>query len=172
MSAQAKSAAQLPTGPQCADCGAGIFWEVTEGGARIPVDVEPRADGTIEMRRGRAHFVTADELPLVERYGDHRKTCTNKPAPTASDDIATKRAYVAKQGQTRSHECHWTGCGKMVPPALWGCKAHWFALPKGLRDRIWATYRAGQERDGRPSPEYLAAADEVQRWIKVRGAQS
>jgi hypothetical protein len=49
---------------------------------------------------------------------------------------------------------------------MWGCKGHWFALPKRLRDRIWATYRRGQEITMTPSKEYLAAADDVQRWIR------
>lgn len=63
------------------------------------------------------------------------------------------------------HVCHWPGCGKEVPPAMWGCKGHWFALPKHLRDRIWATYRRGQEITKTPSPEYLEAALEIQAWI-------
>lgn len=64
-----------------------------------------------------------------------------------------------------AHTCHWPGCGKHVPPAMWGCREHWFALPKPLRDRIWATYRRGQEIDKSPSAEYLMAADDVQKWI-------
>lgn len=64
-----------------------------------------------------------------------------------------------------AHTCHWPGCTKHVPPAMWGCKPHWFALPKRLRDRIWATYRPGQEITKDPSREYLAAADDVQHWI-------
>jgi hypothetical protein len=40
------------------------------------------------------------------------------------------------------HTCHWAGCGKAVPPKLWGCKEHWFRLPSHLRARIWATYAA------------------------------
>jgi hypothetical protein len=63
------------------------------------------------------------------------------------------------------HTCHWPGCGVEVPPKLWGCKSHWFKLPKQLRDKIWATYRSGQEIDKNPSAEYLAAATEVQKWI-------
>ena len=51
-----------------------------------------------------------------------------------------KRAYVKSQPQTREHTCHWPGCKKQVPPAMWGCKKHWFMLPKHLRDRIWAAY--------------------------------
>lgn len=63
------------------------------------------------------------------------------------------------------HTCHWPGCGKEVPPAMWGCKGHWFTLPKRLRDRIWATYRRGQEITKTPSPAYIEAALEVQSWI-------
>ena len=49
---------------------------------------------------------------------------------------------------------------------MWGCKPHWFRLPKRLRDQIWATYRPGQERDRNPSEAYLAVADEVQEWCR------
>jgi len=42
----------------------------------------------------------------------------------------------------------------------------WFALPKALCDRIWATYEPGQEVDMTPSDAYLDAADAVQRWIQ------
>ena len=76
-----------------------------------------------------------------------------------------KRAYATRQRQTRDHECHWPDCDKQVPPAMWGCKPHWFALPKRLRDRIWDAYVPGQERRMNPSDEYLDAAMEVMRWI-------
>jgi hypothetical protein len=70
------------------------------------------------------------------------------------------------------HTCHWPGCGKEVPPAMWGCSPHWFSLPKHLRDRIWATYRRGQEITKTPSPEYLEAALAVQDWIAGFKAQN
>jgi hypothetical protein len=76
-----------------------------------------------------------------------------------------KAAYVRAQGQTRRHGCHWLGCAQQVPPAMWGCKKHWFALPATLRARIWATYRPGQEKDFTPSDKYLEAAQAVQDWI-------
>ena len=63
-----------------------------------------------------------------------------------------------------SHTCHHPGCTEKVPPKLWGCRKHWFRLPKRLRDKIWATYVPGQEIRKDPSPEYLEVADEVQRW--------
>ncbi len=83
--------------------------------------------------------------------------------------MVRKRDYVLRQKQTRKHSCHWPGCDKQVPPAMWGCKTHWFRLPKELRDRVWATYRPGQEKDMTPSKEYLAVADEVQQWIREHG---
>ena len=49
---------------------------------------------------------------------------------------------------------------------MWGCREHWFRLPKRLRDRIWATYRPGQEVDKRPSAAYLTVAKDVQKWIR------
>lgn len=65
----------------------------------------------------------------------------------------------------QTHTCHWSGCGKIVPPKMWGCRGHWFQLPAPLRARIWATYRPGQEVDKRPSMEYIEVAKEVQKWI-------
>lgn len=76
-----------------------------------------------------------------------------------------KADYVRRQGQDRNHHCHWPGCSRQVPPAVWGCKPHWFKLPKDLRDKIWRAYRPGQEVDQRPSRAYLEAAQEVRAWI-------
>lgn len=77
----------------------------------------------------------------------------------------TKADYVRRQPQTRNHGCHWPECDNQVPPAMWGCKKHWFMLPLRLRNRIWATYKPGQEITMTPSAEYLAVATEVQKWI-------
>jgi hypothetical protein len=78
----------------------------------------------------------------------------------------SKADYVKAQGQTRKHHCHWPGCDKQVPPAMWGCSAHWFKLPAALRSKVWATYKPGQEINGTPSEAYLKVAREVQEWIK------
>lgn len=64
------------------------------------------------------------------------------------------------------HTCHWPGCPVPVPPKLWGCKTHWFRLPKALRDQIWASYVPGQEIRKDPSDAYLEAALAVERWIR------
>lgn len=78
---------------------------------------------------------------------------------------ADGRFEVRTTQKPSAHTCHWPGCGKAVPPAMWGCKGHWFKLPKVLRDRIWETYRPGQEITKTPSAAYLAVAQEVQQWI-------
>jgi len=83
--------------------------------------------------------------------------------------ISEKANYVRSQPQTREHHCHWPGCNKQVPPAMWGCVKHWRALPQALRNEVWRTYRPGQEADMRPSHEYLDVAVMVQRWISEHG---
>lgn len=82
--------------------------------------------------------------------------------------MTTKADYVRSQGQTRNHHCHWPGCDKQVPPAMWGCKGHWFTLPAVLRARVWATYKPGQEVNGTPSAAYIEVAKAVQAWISER----
>jgi hypothetical protein len=66
------------------------------------------------------------------------------------------------------HTCHWPGCSKEVPPAMWGCRQHWFTLPGHLRQKIWATYRPGQEITKTPSESYIAATREVRQWIEAK----
>lgn len=82
--------------------------------------------------------------------------------------ISEKVAHVQRQkhGVDTHHTCHWPGCNAHVPSAAWGCKRHWFMLPKNLRDAIWQTYRPGQEVTKTPSREYLQTAKVVQEWIK------
>lgn len=60
-----------------------------------------------------------------------------------------------------THVCHATGCKTPVPPKMFMCKRHWYMVPKELRDRIWATYRPGQEVTKDPSMEYLNTAMEA-----------
>lgn len=81
---------------------------------------------------------------------------------------ASKADYVRRQPQIRKHTCHWPGCTKQVPPAMWGCKKHWFALPFCLRQEIWAAYRIERILDMSQSKEYLEVAERVQNWIRLR----
>jgi hypothetical protein len=99
-----------------------------------------------------------------------RRPPPEQPAlPGIDAPVGAKAAYVKAQKQTRSHGCHWTGCKRQVPPAMWGCKEHWFRLPAELRARIWKAYRPGQERTMTPSREYLDAARAVDDWIRDHG---
>jgi hypothetical protein len=75
------------------------------------------------------------------------------------------RARIA-EGKAGNHHCHWPGCDKKVPPAQWGCRKHWYMLPIGLRSKIWAAYRIGQESDKKPSDKYVGVARQVRSWIK------
>lgn len=82
-----------------------------------------------------------------------------------TDDISKKVEHVKSQGQIRNHECHWPNCKYQVPPAMWGCRFHWYKLPKSLRDKIWDTYQIGQEVEGNPSDAYMEVMKEVYKWI-------
>lgn len=74
------------------------------------------------------------------------------------------------QGNDMAHTCHATGCVTKVPPEMFACRKHWYALPKSLRDRIWATYRPGQCDDWKISSEYADAAREAVRFLAARDA--
>jgi hypothetical protein len=84
----------------------------------------------------------------------------------------SKVDYVRSEARKGAgdHHCHWPGCGKAVPPAMWGCKQHWLKLPLHLRNKIWASYRPGQEIEKRISGSYYDAATEVQSWIRTQYA--
>jgi hypothetical protein len=64
------------------------------------------------------------------------------------------------------HHCHWPGCEKEVPPKLWGCKTHWYKLPRALRIMILSEYKPGQEITKTPSAQYIKVAKLVQEYIK------
>ncbi len=56
-----------------------------------------------------------------------------------------------------SHTCHADNCKKEVPPKMFMCLAHWKMVPKDMQRNIWHHYRPGQERDKRPTINYLKA---------------
>lgn len=60
-----------------------------------------------------------------------------------------------------SHHCHATACKVEVLPQMWGCRRHWFMVPKPVRDRIWRFYRVGQCDDMNPSDSYCQAAKDA-----------
>jgi len=56
-----------------------------------------------------------------------------------------------------SHRCHAVGCNTLVQPKFLMCGKHWSLVPNILKDRVWKTYRPGQEKTKDPSGEYLEA---------------
>ena len=40
--------------------------------------------------------------------------------------------------------CPIPGCGNQIDPSRLMCRAHWYVVPKLMRDRVWATWRSGQ----------------------------
>lgn len=87
--------------------------------------------------------------------------------PTVRDKVQ----HVLRARQSRKHTCHWPGCTKQVPPAKWGCKLHWFKLPRRFRMRVWELYIIGQEETMTPSKEYLELMADIQRWIQITQAK-
>jgi hypothetical protein len=54
----------------------------------------------------------------------------------------------------RGHQCPATGCTVQVPTNRLFCPRHWFSVPKALRDKVWASYRAG-------NPDHLDVCQEA-----------
>jgi hypothetical protein len=80
----------------------------------------------------------------------------------------SKADYVRTAPGDGRHTCHWPGCTRKVPPAMWGCRPHWYALPSALRRQVWEAYQPGQEITKTPSRQYLAVARKVQAWIEAQ----
>lgn len=66
------------------------------------------------------------------------------------------------------HLCHALGCKAAVPPKLLMCARHWRMVPRMIQAGVWKHYRPGQERDKRPTPEYLEAASAAIRAVAHR----
>jgi hypothetical protein len=37
------------------------------------------------------------------------------------------------------------GCGKQIDLSRLMCRRDWYAIPRPLRDRVWATWRSGRD---------------------------
>lgn len=74
-----------------------------------------------------------------------------------------KVAHVLREARKddQGHHCHAEGCEAKVPPAMFMCKRHWFMVPLGLRNRVWALYEPGQEQTKDASRAYLKVAHEA-----------
>ena len=80
--------------------------------------------------------------------------------------------FLPEERPISRHTCHATGCQEFVPREMWGCRKHWFMLPKIMRNQIWRYYQSGQEQTGEPSKLYLLAARDAVIWVaKAEGKE-
>ena len=70
------------------------------------------------------------------------------------------------------HLCHHPTCETAVAPEMLACKRHWFMLPEAIRKQIWRTYRPGQEKDKRPSRQWLDAFKQAEDYWNQRLAST
>lgn len=56
------------------------------------------------------------------------------------------------------HKCPAPACAVTVPPSQFACRGHWYALPKAMRDEIWAEYRREPLSDAHVDAMAAAAA--------------
>ena len=54
--------------------------------------------------------------------------------------------------------CHAVGCSAPIGQKALMCRDHWFMIPKGLRDKLWAELYSCPA--GKATQSYLAAAKE------------
>ena len=122
------------------------------------------------MRTGEDPFT---RLKMPEVTQADLEVCSFSTAHLRRDPAALLTAQsgrLARNGRClmAAHLCHAPGCKTAVPPKMFACRPHWFALPKAMRDAIWATYRDGQEVTKDPSPEYLEAARAAVEYLRSK----
>lgn len=75
----------------------------------------------------------------------------------------TRPATREKDGQATRHGCAAPGCHATIPHEYLMCNHHWQRVPKGIRDKVWRTWRhfvkCGQSGEGRE--DYLEARQEA-----------
>lgn len=63
-----------------------------------------------------------------------------------------------------THKCFWPTCSATVSTTMFGCRRHWFRLPKRIRDKIWEGYRNSRSI-------WLEAAKEARRFAEENPEQ-
>jgi hypothetical protein len=54
--------------------------------------------------------------------------------------------------------CAIPGCARPIDPSRLMCRCHWYTVPKELRDRVWATWRSGQDAYSREHQDAVRQA--------------
>jgi hypothetical protein len=88
-------------------------------------------------------------------------------APVSGGPGRGPRTPLAGLAQ-QTARCSVPGCSRPIDPTRLMCRFHWYAVPKEIRDRVWATWRSGQ---GALSPEHgQAVRDAIAACQKARTA--
>lgn len=72
----------------------------------------------------------------------------------------------------RAGRCPVPGCGTAIDTSRLMCRRDWYAIPKPLRDRVWATWQSGRGalgRDHREAVRLAIAASQTARCAAVQG---
>lgn len=71
--------------------------------------------------------------------------------------------------------CAVASCNERVRPGQLMCRAHWFELPKALRDDVWRTWRRVQRWSGSPLDSrraeiaaYRVAVTAAREWFSAQ----
>lgn len=138
----------------CRSCSAPVRWiRMTGTGKANPLDPAPADNGNVrilEDGRGEAlsqRDAVAAQAAGVELYLSHFATCPQRER-WRNDDAGS-----------RGHECPWPGCTERVPRYHWGCKPHWYRVPRELRESCTWAWRYGTAAD------HMAVLEEIDEWI-------
>jgi hypothetical protein len=137
------------------------------GSAALVADAELPAWPSSDQVIGAMKYTLDAPTPKVQGFDLARLSDAANDTPIGAKAEHVRAAL--RRGDGGKHHCHWPNCDQTVPPAAWGCRPHWFKLPKEIRDRIWRAFRPGQEDTKTPSRAYIEAAREAQAWIEQHG---
>lgn len=65
--------------------------------------------------------------------------------------------------------CPVPGCSDQIDQTRLMCRHDWYRIPKKLRDRVWATWRSGQEASSREHQQAVLEAIRVCRLARLPG---
>jgi uncharacterized protein (DUF3820 family) len=74
---------------------------------------------------------------------------------------------IPENAPTPGHVCHAEGCNVSTEPRMLFCLKHWRMVPASIQRAVWREYRPGQERDKKPSAEYLVVARQAIEAVKT-----
>ena len=78
--------------------------------------------------------------------------------PSHLTESGTRRRLLAGRGRgpggqvgrfaAPASHCPVPGCGEVIDGSRLMCRRDWYAIPRPVRDRVWATWRSGRGAHG------------------------